>query len=165
VLLQVGIELVFVHQVLLGLEVDDDPYCDHDGAAPEVCFREFYSEEAHRDHQVQEQVEDHVGCDVLAYLAAALVHLEVHEDEIVFVHQVLDVEEQGGKEGDQWHQTAKQEAVEEDDQGVTLMVAEIKLVVILEGRLVDGVLVPVVVVAPLDEDYGAMDQVDEPEAV
>lgn len=72
-----------MHQVLLGLEVDNDPYDDHDGATPEVCGGEFQGEEAHCDHQVQEQVEDHVARDVLAYLAAALVHLEVHEDEII----------------------------------------------------------------------------------
>lgn len=45
------------------------------------------------------------------------------------------------------------------------MVAEIELVVVHIGRLVNGFLLLVVVDALLDEDYGAMNQVDEPEAV
>lgn len=99
---KVRVELVLVFYLLFDYG-EGNPCDDDDGAAPHVVGGEFQGEKAHRYNQVEEQIEDHVVGDNLAYLAAALEYLEVHEDEIIFVNSILDPEEEGSEEGDQRH--------------------------------------------------------------
>lgn len=65
-------------------------------------------------------------------LASAVVFLEVYKYQVVFVDQVFDVEIESCKHWDDWDDAAEQEAVQEDDQAVTLVVAQIELVIIVE---------------------------------
>jgi hypothetical protein len=139
---QILVKIELGHQLLLRVVVDDAPCDDHDGATPKIHTAEFQGEETHHDDEVKDQVKDHERCDVFAYLATALVDLEVHKDQVVFVHLILDGEEDEGEEGYDWDKGAEQQAVEEDDKDVALMVAEIELIIVLEGCPKSTILLP-----------------------
>jgi len=56
----------------------------------------------------------------------------VCEHQIVLVYQIFDVEVCYSQNWDDWYDTAEKEAVEENHQTVTVVIAKVKLVIILE---------------------------------
>lgn len=126
-----------------------------DDANPVVRrVRELITVEAHHDEHVQEDVEQHEALHHVSHTTTALEPAEVQEDEVVFVHSVLKIEVSPGKQTDDWYDGNEQQANEEDDHDIALIVAEVVYEVVVELGLHQGLgllpLVPPLTVSDLN---------------
>jgi hypothetical protein len=81
-----------------------------------------------------------------SYFASTFVDFEIDKNQVIFVYKVLNVEEQGCEEWDDWYDWAEKKATEEYDKGVALVVSKIILVFILEWLPKNWVLILIIII-------------------
>lgn len=102
---------------------------------------------------------------MLSNFAAGFVDFEINKYQIVFVNEVLQIEEYGCYQWYERHETWKEQAVEQYDQRVALMVPEIELIVIFELCFYDRVFLLSFMQSFWNINMCTMNQINEPESI
>ena len=92
------------------------------------------SKERYRNRHIKVESEQHVFLDLFWNLPFTFMLAEILENYIVFIYLVLNIKEQTRKDWNDWNKGAKKKTVQEYDQTIAPIIAQLKLIIIFIFR-------------------------------